>query len=218
MSYSPPVENATTHPGGSHAPLSRLRLDPAPGGLALVQALLNTKAIRGKADDLLGERQTAQEWLDAALAQWSARAGLAAPRIRVTEPLRVQLIALRARVRAAVSAQFEPPAAARFSAARFSAAITTDGQLRVAPTGIGATWIESAVWSEVLIAATLATAQSTARSTALARLKFCRNEACGSAFYDRSKNSSGVWHDVHTCGNAANLRASRARRSDRGAR
>jgi predicted RNA-binding Zn ribbon-like protein len=35
---------------------------------------------------------------------------------------------------------------------------------------------------------------------------------CPCAFYDRSRNNSRVWHDVRTCGNVANLRASRARR------
>jgi predicted RNA-binding Zn ribbon-like protein len=44
------------------------------------------------------------------------------------------------------------------------------------------------------------------------RLKICRNELCGCAFYDRSRNNSGVWHDVRECGSAINLRASRARR------
>jgi predicted RNA-binding Zn ribbon-like protein len=44
------------------------------------------------------------------------------------------------------------------------------------------------------------------------RLKVCRNVACSGAFYDLSRNNSRVWHDVHRCGNIANLRASRARR------
>ncbi|GAA3713145.1 hypothetical protein GCM10023082_08630 [Streptomyces tremellae] len=44
------------------------------------------------------------------------------------------------------------------------------------------------------------------------RLKLCRNEAGGSAFYDASRNNSGVRRSVRTCGNAADLRASRARR------
>jgi predicted RNA-binding Zn ribbon-like protein len=35
------------------------------------------------------------------------------------------------------------------------------------------------------------------------------------AFFDRSRNNSGVWHDVAACGNAINLRASRARRRAR---
>ena len=43
------------------------------------------------------------------------------------------------------------------------------------------------------------------------RLKTCREPLCRAAFYDRSRNNSRVWHDVHTCGNAVNLRAHRAR-------
>jgi predicted RNA-binding Zn ribbon-like protein len=46
------------------------------------------------------------------------------------------------------------------------------------------------------------------------RLKLCHNPPCASAFHDRSKNNGGVWHDVKTCGNAVNLRASRARRRE----
>ncbi|GMA87986.1 hypothetical protein GCM10025868_32360 [Angustibacter aerolatus] len=41
----------------------------------------------------------------------------------------------------------------------------------------------------------------------------CANPECGAAFYDGSPNASRRWHDVRTCGNVANLRASRARRA-----
>jgi predicted RNA-binding Zn ribbon-like protein len=47
------------------------------------------------------------------------------------------------------------------------------------------------------------------------RIKQCHKHGCDTTFYDRSKNNSGVWHNVKTCGNAENLRASRARRRDR---
>ncbi|MFD8338947.1 CGNR zinc finger domain-containing protein [Streptomyces solisilvae] len=43
------------------------------------------------------------------------------------------------------------------------------------------------------------------------RLKLCRNDRCGIMFFDRSRNNSGIWHDVKVCGNTANLRAYRAR-------
>ena len=43
------------------------------------------------------------------------------------------------------------------------------------------------------------------------RRKICRDPRCGVAFYDRSRNNNGVWHDLKTCGNAANLRSCRAR-------
>jgi predicted RNA-binding Zn ribbon-like protein len=47
------------------------------------------------------------------------------------------------------------------------------------------------------------------------RMKLCGNGRCAVAFFDRSRNNSGVWHDVAACGNAINLRASRARRRAR---
>ena len=44
------------------------------------------------------------------------------------------------------------------------------------------------------------------------RLKLCHNADCRCAFFDTSRNNSGVWHDVSTCGNTANLRAFRERK------
>ena len=44
------------------------------------------------------------------------------------------------------------------------------------------------------------------------RLKLCHNADCRAAFFDTSRNNSGVWHDVSTCGNTANLRAFRERK------
>ena len=61
----------------------------------------------------------------------------------------------------------------------------------------------SALWSEALLAQQAGT---------WSRLKLCHNAQCRTAFYDTSRNNSGVWHDVSTCGNSANLRAFRERR------
>jgi predicted RNA-binding Zn ribbon-like protein len=44
-----------------------------------------------------------------------------------------------------------------------------------------------------------------------ARLKACRNDPCQFAFFDRSKNHSGVWCAM-TCGNRINARVYRQRR------
>lgn len=44
------------------------------------------------------------------------------------------------------------------------------------------------------------------------RLKTRRGDHCTIAFFDRSPNASAIWHDAKACGNAPNLRASRARR------
>jgi len=44
------------------------------------------------------------------------------------------------------------------------------------------------------------------------RLKACPREECEWAFYDRSKNSSGRWCSMESCGNIEKARAFRARR------
>jgi predicted RNA-binding Zn ribbon-like protein len=46
-----------------------------------------------------------------------------------------------------------------------------------------------------------------------ARLKICANPDCGRAFYDTSRNRSGRWHSMATCGNRMKGRAYRRRRA-----
>ncbi len=43
------------------------------------------------------------------------------------------------------------------------------------------------------------------------RVKACRADDCQWAFYDRSRNRSGVWCDMAVCGNRQKVRAYRAR-------
>ena len=83
---------------------------------------------------------------------------------------------------------------------------TMAGAVQLEPNGSGWRWLASALWGEILLSQQAGTWR---------RIKRCHNHRCGSTFYDRSKNTSGVWHDVKTSGNAANLRASRARRRER---
>ena len=84
--------------------------------------------------------------------------------------------------------------------------LSNTGVVRLEPAGKGWRWLASALWGEVLLSQQTGTWR---------RLKQCHNPDCRSTFYDRSKNNSGVWHNVKVCGNAANLRASRARRRER---
>jgi len=44
-------------------------------------------------------------------------------------------------------------------------------------------------------------------------LKLCADETCRSVFYDRSKNHSGRWCSMSSCGNRAKVRAWRERRA-----
>ncbi len=43
------------------------------------------------------------------------------------------------------------------------------------------------------------------------RVKACRSADCAWAFYDRSRNRSGVWCDMAVCGNRTKVRAYRER-------
>jgi hypothetical protein len=45
----------------------------------------------------------------------------------------------------------------------------------------------------------------------LAHFKECGNPPCRSVFFDRSKNHSGRWCSMSSCGNRAKVRAFRAR-------
>jgi len=45
------------------------------------------------------------------------------------------------------------------------------------------------------------------------RLKVCANEACGRVFHDGSRNRSGRWCSMATCGNRMKSRAYRRRRA-----
>ena len=78
-----------------------------------------------------------------------------------------------------------------------------DGQASLEPAIDG---VDGAL-AQLLAAVPLAQADESWR-----RLKICRNDACGRAFFDMSKNHSGAWCDLGKCGNRLNARASRARR------
>jgi hypothetical protein len=185
----------------------RYELRRAPGGLAFVQDLLNTAAAgRPRAADLLDDVSTAQQWLDAAVAAWCGLddrdvggviigTGDLAPLRELRSQLHNALESLEDHARS-----LRPSTAASVPA---SVSLRSDGTVTLEPEGPGWRWVASAVLGECFVAQRLDTWR---------RLKICRNERCPVAFYDQSRNNSGVWHDVRTCGNVVNLRASRARR------
>ncbi|MFE9251244.1 CGNR zinc finger domain-containing protein [Streptomyces sp. NPDC007088] len=177
---------------------ARYGVDQAPGGISVVQELLNTTS-KGKPrlPDLLGEGALASEWLQEVrgAAMGGASQSSLAP-LRETDLRRLR--ALREAVVASVTGS---PAAG----------IRTDVELSMDAAGLvdvvhperPVAWILSTVMVEALLAQ---------RSGDWRRLKICANPDCDLSFFDRSRNRSGVWHDVHVCGNAINLRASRSRR------
>ncbi|PKW00003.1 putative RNA-binding Zn ribbon-like protein [Amycolatopsis echigonensis] len=183
----------------------RYELLAAPGGLGFVQDVINTQSAgRPRGADLLSDLESAQKWLDGALGSWAALNDAAEDRIELQERDLEHLRDLRADLHELLATRADPAlAAARLHPATVTARVHPDGTVRLEPRAEG--WRRVA--AVVLIEAFLAQQQDTWR-----RLKVCRNERCRAAFYDRSRNTSAVWHDVRFCGNAINLRASRARK------
>nr|WP_293344783.1 CGNR zinc finger domain-containing protein [Mycobacterium sp.] len=179
----------------------RYGLAPAPDGLALVQDFLNTRGIEGYGADLLADTASAGEWAENAVRAWSAKRGMDLRPPALDDADLAKLRAVRATISSLVAGQAPSGLGAGPVSASF--ALSDAGEVRLDPSGSGWRWLASALFGEILLGQHAGTWR---------RIKQCHNHHCGSTFYDRSKNNSGVWHDVKTCGNAANLRASRARR------
>lgn len=182
---------------------ARFDLDAAPGGLILVQDLVNTSLIDPAmgVPDLLTTVEEAQRWLDAALAAWAGGTspGATAPAVRLGAADLPRLRALREAVRALLlgGEAVEVPS-------QIVELELRDGAVAYRATGAGWRVVAALVHVELLLAQ---------HTGALERFRSCANPACGAAFYDRTRNGSRVWHDAKTCGNVMNLRASRARRA-----
>ncbi|WP_030486428.1 CGNR zinc finger domain-containing protein [Micromonospora chokoriensis] len=190
---------------------ARYDLAPAPGGLGLVQDLLNTiSAGAPRQPDLLDELGSATEWAHDVAAQWSAATGRPAPDVTLDpaglRALRIFREELRHGIDARLHATLEsgpPERAAAPHATGATLRLDGNGSVHLDPARTGAELLVSLVLAE-LFAAQL--------SDVGRRIKTCRNPRCQVAFYDRSRNNSGVWHSVRVCGLPANLRAHRARR------
>jgi hypothetical protein len=171
----------------------------APGGLELVQELLNTAAIPSPhpPPDLLGDGVAAQAWSDVVLAD----RGMPAARIddEGAAALRRLRLAVASAIRVRDGRDVGVPPVSGALTLRFdehgtaTAAVPTD-----APAVAG------------LVLAEVLTAQARGDWH---RLKLCALDACSFAFYDLSRNGSGRYHEVR-CANYVNLRNSRQRRRD----
>ncbi|MCV6962952.1 peptide chain release factor 2 [Mycobacterium intermedium] len=169
----------------------------------MVQDFLNTVGIGDYGPDLLADPELARDWAARAARAWSVVRGVDAQPPSLSDSDVAKLHALRGTIAKLVAGESTP---GRVGSVTASFAVADTGEVRLEPAGSGWRWLASALWAEIL----LSQQDGTWR-----RIKRCHNHACASTFYDRSKNNSGVWHDVRTCGNVANLRASRARRRER---
>uniref|UniRef100_UPI001595B679 CGNR zinc finger domain-containing protein n=1 Tax=unclassified Rhodococcus (in: high G+C Gram-positive bacteria) TaxID=192944 RepID=UPI001595B679 len=144
----------------------------------------------------------ANSWADAALTLWSQQTGQVDPQLRVDEHDLIQLREVRVQCNAWLNGYADGLLGAGQSV---SVELARDGVIEYRPTAGGVRGLAALINVELLLAA---------QTSTLARLKTCADAACGVAFFDESRNSSRRWHDVRTCGNSANLKASRSRRRD----
>jgi predicted RNA-binding Zn ribbon-like protein len=161
---------------------------PAPGGLALIESLVNTLDIESGADAL-------------DTADGRARLGLTEddlPRAReLRESLRVTLLA---------HAGYPPhrevtPLGTLLAAAPLLLAVDDeDGSARLAPADDGPLLSRvAAAVAEALVAGTWT------------RLKACEAPTCHWAYYDRSPAGRGRWCSMQVCGARAKMRRYRAK-------
>jgi predicted RNA-binding Zn ribbon-like protein len=181
------------HPGGR---------EPAPGSLRVVQAFVNT-VDREHGPDLLDDGDGFAEWLDRNLLPADGAAEGLAAACEVREALRSLLLANNGepddpRARAVLDA-----AARR---ARLEATFPPDG----------AALVPQADGADAAIGRILAAAFAAMLDGSWTRLKACRGELCGWAFYDRSTNASATWCSMSVCGGRAKAGAYyRRRRAER---
>lgn len=178
-------------------------LKPAPGSLALVQDFVNTRN-RLEGRELLG---TIEE-TNAALSE----RGLIGEQERLGEADRQRLITFREGLRGLLVAHTGAPGA---DVGRLDAMISSSA-LRVSFLPDGRPVLEPAAGGgpvERVIGCLLAEVVRAEAEGTWGRLKTCRNEDCGWAFYDASKNRSGTWCDMDVCGARHKMRTYRRRKS-----
>jgi predicted RNA-binding Zn ribbon-like protein len=173
---------------------------PAPGDLELVRAFLSVH------DHLAGTSDSLAPGLDT-IAWWLGQRGLIDPDV---EPDRADLRlaadvleALRSRVRENMGAQRDPDTIRILDDAAHATGLAVRfGAEGLAPTTEG---VRGAL-GRILAIAFLSEVEGT-----WSRFKMCSSPVCRSVFWDRSKNRSGRWCTMKSCGNRAKVRAYRER-------
>lgn len=181
-----------------------------PAELARIQAFLNSVDIEAGTD-----RFDTPERLRA----WLVERGLPGAEVLLAERERRGLVEIREAIRAVVAAHGAAvPSDARetlaTAASSASLIVTIDraGQADLLPTGHG---------PDALVARLLADVATAQRIGTWRDLRICRRGTCQWAFYDASRNHSGVWCSMSICGNrekSANLRRRRSGVTGRNAR
>jgi predicted RNA-binding Zn ribbon-like protein len=177
--------------------------DPAPGALNVVQMFVNSDDMEEGTDEFGSVEQTAA---------WLFAAGLLGEHEAVTEADRAQAVAVRGALRELLLANHErvPPDVAEARAVLDAAA--ADAQFELRFTGAGESQlVPTAPGVAGAIGRVLAIVFDAMHDGTWARMKACRNDLCLWAFYDHSRNRSGAWCSMETCGAQMKMRAYRKR-------
>ncbi len=172
---------------------------PAPGDLRFVQAFVNTLDVETGRDQF-AEPAGLEAWL-------RTHGGLGAGERLGPSELR-QAKRFREALRTVLTEGSESDGEALAvldevgRRARLSVVARPDGGLELTPAG-------SDLWSS--LGELLAAAHSAMRDGTWERLKVCAADECRWVFYDASKNRSGTWCSMKTCGNRAKVHRHRAR-------
>lgn len=175
---------------------------PAPGDLALVQSFVNTLDLED-GSDALGDPDGLRAWLaEHELCGADERLG----RVAVERAGAVRE-ALRALLRANNGEELDPRAPAVLDEASRRAGLA----LRFRPDG-GSVLEPTATGIDGALGRILTVASDAQADGVWHRLKACRAHGCEWAFYDATRNRSGVWCSMRVCGNREKVRAYRDRR------
>ena len=174
----------------------------APGQLELVRRFVNTVDVE-QGEEALSDPPALAAWLrEHELLERGAEVGEADLRraIAVREALRAQMRANNGGERDGAAVATLHEAARR---AGVALCFTEDGS-RVEPSAAG---VDGA------LGRLLAIVHAAEQAGTWARLKACPWHTCHWAFYDNTKNRSGVWCTMEVCGNRAKAKAYRERRA-----
>ncbi|GAC1350115.1 MAG: CGNR zinc finger domain-containing protein [Ktedonobacteraceae bacterium] len=185
--------------------MSEAQSKAAPGGLALVQALVNTQYGQERRAHL---ELTSPEHLRA----WLVAHSLLAGGTPVTEGDFRRVLLLREALRSLLRANNDTGVLASqvevlnhlASNAPLTVRFHHDGLPTLEPDIAGVDGVLAHLVGIVFTAMTDGT---------WGRLKACRNDRCQKAFYDTSKNRSGAWCSMAGCGSRLKARAYRHRRA-----
>jgi hypothetical protein len=178
------------------------RTAPAPGDLAILQRFLNLH-------EHDAEGATHDPPLDMIQAFLVGR-GLLAPEERLTDPDRETYLELRRALKALIVSgegeSLSPGDAAVIDRLGVEAGLHphfhAEREPTLEPRGEGV----AAAFGRIVAIAFVGSFDGT-----FAHLKTCADEGCRAVFYDRSRNHSGRWCSMDSCGNRAKVRAWRER-------